>query len=90
MTSANDFLKWLSESRTGGMCIYYTGFLAVDRFTIVGKDPETQITIRKPEIDDLARVVIDAFDRGRVHLFQRKLHDNEYQYIAMKSSRRLW
>lgn len=82
------FRKWLQSARAGSIYVYYTGMLASDRggFILVHDERgEAEYTwVPNLEIDALARAAIDAWDAGRVHLFQRKLHEDEYEYIAMK------
>lgn len=83
MTRVETFREWLKDARPGQVFIYYTGHLTVDRGSVI-VDDSGDITIEpNADIDELARIAIDAWDNKRVHLFQRKLHDNEYQYIAM-------
>jgi hypothetical protein len=92
MVTANQFKEWVRRSRQGGMCIYYKGYLAIDRFEKI-YDPtkiDAEPTLIGNAIDGTGRAALEAFDAGKVHLFQRKLHDCEYEYIAMKASRRNW
>jgi len=92
--TVQEFKDWLHRGRAGSMCIYHTGYLALDRFHIVDVafpgDTKVSLTTPIERVDEVARLALDAFEEKRVHLFQRKLHDNEYQYIAMKASRRVW
>jgi len=79
------FRDWIERSRTGKIYIYHVGFLSIDRGRIVDyTDDGTPVFEPVGDINDLANIAIDAFQSGRVHLFQRKVHDNQYQYIAMK------
>lgn len=92
MVSAVEFNNWLKRSRQGGMCIYHTGFLAVDRFYRIfdpSKGDSAPLLIGN-DIHATATSAMNAWEAGKVHLFQRKLHDGVYQYIAMKASRRNW
>lgn len=83
-TRVDEFREWINHSRPGQVFIYYTGFLAVDRGTVI-VDPTGSLTIEpNGDIDELGQLALEAFDNKRVHLFQRKLHDHEYQYIAFK------
>jgi len=85
MTRVEKFRDWIERSRTGKIYIYHSGYLARDRGRIVDyADSGEAIIEPNGDIDDLANIAIDAFVSGRVHLFQRKIHDNQYQYIAMK------
>lgn len=85
MTRLDAFREWIVKARPGQVFTYYTGFLAVDRGHIVdfGGDNEPEF-IASGDINDLAKMALYAFEAGRLHLFQRKIHDHEYEYIAMK------
>lgn len=92
-TRVEAFRDWLKQDRVGKIYIYYTGHLAVDRGTIIDTGlAEEPLFIANGDIDELGKLAIDAFNSDRVHLFQRKIHDNEWQYIAMKrrDGERLW
>jgi hypothetical protein len=80
---AHEFRKWVDTSNTGAVITYHTGFLSVDRVKMVALDSYKPV----PEIHDLAMEAIEAFERGKVHLFQRKLSDMKYDYLAMKASK---
>lgn len=90
------FREWLATSPVGKFYIYHTGFLAIDRVKVIVDEKGDIVYSPVPEIHELAKLAIDAFEDNTVHLFQRKIHDNEYQYIAVKryklgkSRRREW
>lgn len=88
-TKLAEFKHWLDTANIGQVYIYYTGHLAVDRGTIVDMHIIGAVPLFIPngEVDGLGRAAIEAWEADKVHLFQRKIHDNEYQYIAMKRSR---
>jgi hypothetical protein len=73
-----EFTAWLNKSRPGSICIYHTGELITDRSIDLGP---IQL---KTALDTVASEAYTAFKDNRVHLFQRKLHDHVYQYIAFK------
>lgn len=76
------FREWLDHAAAGQVYVYHTGRLDTDRGTCLG-----DVWISAGDIDQLGDMAYEAFVGGKVHLFQRKLHDNEYEYIAMKRSR---
>lgn len=78
------FNEWLSSTTPGQVFTYHTGFLAVDRGTIVDYGDGQLSFVPNGDVDELGKATLSAFDTGRVHLFQRKVHDRVYQYIAMK------
>lgn len=81
---ATEFQKWVDTSNTGAFIVYHTGFLSVDRVSMQVHDFSY---VPNPPVDDLAVSAIEAFERGKVHLFQRKISDMVYQYIAVKRSK---
>lgn len=83
--SAADFKKWIKNANTGQTIIYYTGRLDVDRGACVEVDGYSYFSANE-EVDALGTLAYGAFSDRKVHLFQRKLRDNVYQYIAMKRS----
>lgn len=85
-----DFNAWLKSGRTGSVCKYHTGFLAVDRFHIVDVGAGEFRYDPVPELDALGRAALNAFVEEKVHLYQRKIHDMEYEYYAVKANRRNW
>lgn len=81
MQREEDFEKWLDTSKAGAVAIYHRGRLDLDRGTCLG-------TIwLAGAADHVANLAYAAFTDRKVHLFQRKLHDNCYEYIAMKRSK---
>lgn len=83
-TRLEAFRDWLRTATAGQVYTYYTGVLAVDRGTIIDVGDGVLEFEPHGDIDALGRTALEAFDANRVHLFQRKIHDNEYEYIAMK------
>lgn len=85
-TRTEAFRDWLETATTGQVYTYYTGFLSSDRGVIVDYGDGDTKFIPSGDIDELGRIALVAFETDKVHLFQRKIHDREYQYIAMKRS----
>lgn len=87
-----EFRDWLLSSRTGQTYIYYIGDLASDRAVPrIFSDGSVHYCPDGP-VDELGTLAHEAFAAHRVHLWQRKIHDHVYQYIAMKrrDGGRLW
>ncbi len=84
MRRVEKFRDWIKTSRPGQIYIYYTGFLAIQRGHIIDIGGREQYMIANGDVDALGNLAASAFEDNRVHLFQRKLRDNEYEYIAMK------
>lgn len=80
---AKAFREWLGHATAGHHYVYFQGNMMTARgeWRSVNDD---LIFFPNTEINSLADTVYEAHLAHRVYLFQRKLHDNEYQYIAMK------
>ena len=89
VNSTEGFSHWLETSTPGSVIIYHTGFLGVDRFkNIINIANGVPIAFEVvPEIRDKALAAIEAFEQNKVHLYQRKISDMVYQYIAQKRSK---
>lgn len=87
-----EFYDWINTATTGQVYLYHTGFLAQDRGTIIDVGSDMPLFIPNGDIHEIGKLAIDAFNTKRVHLFQRKIHDGVYEYIAMKrrAYERLW
>lgn len=81
-----EFKNWIAHARTGQVYKYHKGFLAVDRNTIVDLVDNLPVLVPGGDVHSIAMEAINAFDAKRVHLFQRKLQEGVYEYIAMKRS----
>lgn len=82
----SEFKDWIKNARTGQVYKYHTGFLAVDRNSIVDITDSIPILVPGGVVHEIALEALYAFDTKRVYLFQRKLHEGVYEYIAMKRS----
>lgn len=91
-TRVEAFREWLLSANTGQTYIYFTGNLGGNRFVPTVDGTGTVIDCPNGDIDELGTLAYQAFTANRVHLWQRKLRDNEYQYIAMKrrDGGRIW
>lgn len=71
------FLDWMIHAGRGTMCCYHRGLLMFDR--------EPQGHPRRAALNMLADTVFGAQKRGQVELFQRRVGDMDYQYLAVRS-----
>lgn len=82
-----EFRDWIKTANVGQTYVYHVGYLAIDRGTIINcPNSDRTLVIPNGDIDGLATLALEGFEGGKLHLFQRKIHDREYQYIAMKRS----
>lgn len=70
MTTLKGFIN---KSRRGDEFIYHVGDLARDR-----KD--------NPTLNEVAHQAMDFFQRGFLELCQRRLGDNSYEYVAVRTT----
>ncbi len=73
-----EFQKWLAEAKKGAKLTYHIGFLAYDR--------EYAAAAQKPSIKLMAEI-LRAFERGLVHLYQRRIGHMQFEYIAERRMR---
>ncbi len=68
--------------------VYHRGYLAFDRAQIVvGSDGIPKVMICK-EVDDVAKAVWAAHERGEVVLSQRRLGKMDWLYLMQRSRRK--
>ncbi|MEY2971075.1 MAG: hypothetical protein RLZZ599_1448 [Bacteroidota bacterium] len=79
------FEAWLYKSQGGDTCIYYTGFLYVDRCWANSGSKSQEAMNARSRIAAANRAWKNAQD-GFVALTQRKIDDMEYEYIATRLS----
>lgn len=68
------FLSALSAARKGEKIIYHTGWLMTDR----------RFGPTFDRVHAVATAAMEAWNDARVHLVQRRLGPNVYEYIAVK------
>lgn len=76
LRTGKDFEFWMSRAKTGDTIIYHIGDLAYDR---LGYGEGAHI------IDELGATAWEYARTEEVHLLQRKLADNRYEYLAIKT-----
>lgn len=93
------FKEWLHSSRRGQTCIYYEGFLAIDRWRIMQAADGSIYLKANDEASDIGSLVYAAYRHGYVSLTQAQLEKSgyvgkdfsvgTYAYIATRTHRRL-
>lgn len=78
------FTAWIKTASPGQACLYHDGDLAIDRLHEGGKSLKT---IKAMKVDTLALAASKAAAAGWVHLVQRRIGANHYQYIAIRASK---
>ena len=82
-TRTEDVSRFLKESKPGDTLTYHTGFLAQDRLNVYSFGGDVFTTINTT-VDWVGNAMWKAYQRGIVSLFQKKLGDNRYSYIAKR------
>lgn len=75
--STVDILEWYGSSQPYDAYVYYTGYIARDRF-----NPDKPEESRR--VGEAAKLAMDLEEKRKVFLFQRKLGPMQYEYIAIK------
>lgn len=70
-----DFERWLREAKPGDRRIYFVGYLPVAKW--------------RWQVRRAARIAWEAYLDGKVHLVQSKVGPGQYEYIAVRRSRRI-
>lgn len=83
MNRAKAFREWLRDAIAGHHYVYFRGSLIKARGSFEEVHGE-MVWEENTAIIELANEVYGAHLAHRVHLFQRKLHDDDYEYIAVK------
>jgi hypothetical protein len=79
--TANEFVKWLGLASPGERIVYAVGFLSIAAHKAdIGKDPAG------PKLNAVQAAAWKAHERGQVHLVQRRLGAERYEYFAVKAS----
>ena len=78
---AAQFCDWLATATPGDRFEYHRGFLCLDRSASAHRLPERQ----RQQLNALADFAHTAAENQRVSLIQRRLGDDDYSYIAIKS-----
>lgn len=81
---ADRFCDWLASALPGDRIEYHRGFLSMDRTAATRRLPEPS----RRHLEQLAGVVLEFAQNRRVHLIQRRLGDDQYSYIAVKTGAR--
>jgi hypothetical protein len=77
---------WLETSKPGHVLLYHVGFLSIDRCNAAYKNGVLEYDCTTP-ISDKANMIIEAWEAGKVHIFQRKIADMKYEYLAVKRNK---
>jgi len=76
------FRAWLQRAEPGACLEYHRGLLSLDR------SPESDLPeARRRTLSRVANLALEAADRGRVHLVQRRNGPFDFSYLAIKASR---
>jgi hypothetical protein len=76
------FRAWLERADPGASLEYHRGFLICDR------GPESDLPEdRRSALARVADAALNAAERGRVHLVQRRISAFDFSYLAIKAVR---
>ena len=76
------FRAWLQRADPGASLEYHRGLLSLDR------SPESDLPEeRRSALSRVADLALNAAERGRVHLVQRRNSEFDFSYLAIKAIR---
>ena len=76
------FRAWLQRAEPGACLEYHRGFLSLDR------SPKSDLSEdRRRALSRMANLALEAAERGRFHLVQRRNGPLDFSYLAIKASR---
>lgn len=82
IVTAQEVARWITAAEYGSELVYHRGRLCEDA------DISIHDTADARELYNVSRMVRGAFDEGNVHLFTRRLGENNFEYIAIRKNRR--
>ena len=82
MTTAAEFVAWLSSAPRKQTFCYHVGSLMADRQQLT--EDRQAPTVEAIAIDKLGDAAYKAYEAGLVMLFQTKVEPNKYCYLARK------
>ncbi len=74
---------WVGQAYPGEQLVYYTGFLAID----TGPDSAMPTPAARQELRRVADRAYQLFEKGLVHLVQRREEPGEYTYLIVARRR---
>ena len=76
------FRAWLQRAEPGACLEYHRGLLSLDR------SPDSNLPeARRRALSRVADLALNAAERGRVHLVQRRNGELDFSYLAIKANR---
>lgn len=84
-TTPTSYQSWLSKANKGDSCVYYKGFLYIDRCWAAFSSKSEAAMEARVRIA-AANIAWRDAEEGYIALTQRKLGDMEYEYIATRLS----
>lgn len=82
------FVSWIAQSHKGDRFQYHLGFLLHDRrFKVTSAINGTGIMIDNLPLGDIAAAVIAAYEEGYIVPVQKRLAEDVYQYLAIRTKK---
>lgn len=84
------FARWLQVAKRGDRFIYHKGLLMVDREKLrVCSEDGWIVCPNLLALNAVADLALEAYNRGLVRLFQKRLGGGGYEYRAIRTKERL-
>lgn len=89
MATVQQLKRWFSRARPGDRFLYHVGFLLRDREAQPVDTPEGLKQVVPVEINKVADMVMDLAQELWVYPIQKRVGDGIYEYIIIRSKRRI-
>lgn len=82
LADSESFVRWSTSARKGESVVYYRGWLMKERMKLHPHEIRGPAAFPRFQI---ANKAWEFMELGVVHLFQKRLGDDDYLYVAVKS-----
>ena len=74
-----EFYAWIAQAEVGTWLEYHRGFLGIDVTPVISLLPEPE----RRQLAELGHAALSAFEKGLVHLVQKRVGADQFAYIAV-------
>ena len=74
-----ELYAWIAQAQAGTRLEYHRGFLGIDVTPVISLLPQPE----RHQLAELGHAALSAFERGLVHLVQKRVGADQFAYIAV-------